>query len=320
MAVRPRLPDQSPDNYRSRCDVGIDGIWVTRIGALLDAEVEARKVAAFSESTFGLPIADDQAWQTAQDAVMGKGAIPNSLESVSLTFEIGGISRTTTHQIVRTRVGAGFGQHGMRTTPAHRFNVRFPESFARMVSPEVLDAYDRSIPHLRQFYQALLDAGVPYQDARFVLPMGTETHLVATYNLLAAMGFIRRRSCNRMQWEIGYVVRRMHDIIVEQLPWVGRTLRSSCESGVCQTIDPMFEPSCMFWDGETVEFAVDHPALAEANPNYNWPRQSNGNWALFKGVDATRLWKEGENPDIVMSMVDGGKVLSERVNGRWQQA
>ncbi len=327
------LPTAPPNSYRSRFDWGVDGIEV-RLLDPPDAQMAAEQVAVFAETTFGdikhpydyrgTEDGDDEAWLVAQNAAEFKHVIPNALETVALTFTINGVSRATTHQLVRTRVGAGFGQFSQRANNLFGFNMRLPDSF-KVVDSKAVEHYKESIAHLQRFYKAAIDAGVPYQDARYVVPEGTQTSITATYNLLALIGTVRRRICNRMQWEVNYVARRMADLTVAALPWVGRALRSGCEArGTCQTIDPMFEPSCLWFDGESADWCADSPALIELmdGADYNWQRWTNGS-LKFYNTDMARLTKEGAHPNTTwtLSYRDTTQPLSYRTQeGLWKKA
>lgn len=309
--MKGNLPAQPPSSYRSRFDQGTEGIQVHMLNPP-DPNLAAEVVAVFAETTFG-DVKDtshyrgtyggaDEAWALAQGAAEFKHVIPNALETVSLTFTVEGISRATTHQLVRTRVGAGFGQFSQRANNLSGFNMRLPESFGRMNAGAV-QRYHESLEHLRRFYDAAIAAGVPYQDARYVVPEGVETSITMTYNLLALIGTIKRRICNRMQWEVNYVARLMADQATFSLPWLGKALRAGCERGTCQTVDPMFEPSCQAWNGTKVEWAKDSPALLEqmGEAPYNWPRASNG-CSRFYEADRERLAVEARNPELTMSV------------------
>ena len=258
------------------------------------------------------------AWEIAQKAAAFEGVVPNALEAVSLTFAISGVSRATTHQLVRTRVGASFGQQSLRANNASGFNVRIPRT-TRMLAPSAMKAYRNSLPHLRKLYDELIAAGVPYQDARYFLPMATETSIVASYNLLSLIGTVQRRICNRMQWEINYVARLMADLATEALPWVGRAFRTKCErTGICQTIDPMFEPSC-YHDGE---FVKDNPVLVKKTKgeHYNWPRHANDAWMLFASLDEVRTARETAFPDEVWSLANRERQLLIKKLDYWRRS
>lgn len=331
------LPTNRPSSYQSRFDVGLDGIKVRLLNPP-DPYLAAETIAVFAETTFGdikgevdyrgTVGGSQEAWSLAQGAAEFKHVIPNALETVVLTFSMDGLSRATTHQLVRTRVGAVFGQFSQRANNVSQFNMRVPQILEERMPPGALRRYQESITHLNRFYESAIKHGVPFQDARYVIPEGVETSLTASYNLLSLISTIKRRICNRMQWEVNYVARLMADQVVEALPWVGKALRSGCESrGVCQTTDPMFEPSCLHWDkrAEQVKYCEDSPALKEmmGDLSHNWGNESNGCVRHFHVTDLLRLEEEGPDPDKVMSMSStaGTRALVKKdSNGLWRKA
>lgn len=318
---------QPPSNFRSAYDQGVYGILVNLISPPSDPWQEAYRVARFFESTWGSidEMDYDQFILTAQKVAAGEG-LPNALESVALTFEFEGISRATTHQLVRTRVGAGFGQQGGRDNNWSGFNFRIPRTVMEALgSRGITDHIQGITTHIQEandIYEELLAAGVPYQDARYFLPMGLETALVATYNLLSLKGTLQRRLCNRMMWETNYVARRMHDLVVLALPWVGKSLRSSCEiRGVCQSVSPMFPPSCWTKSGDgDAKLCADHPVLAKEmdGSDYDWDKTANGCYLDFDQIDSRRV--KTEPYDEVWSLVDGLSLLTRKDNeGKWMR-
>ncbi len=334
---RHKLPAEAPLNYNSRFDHGVDHIKVRLINPP-EAHLAAEAVAVFAETTFGdirhpnyyrgTVGGDDDAWRIAQEAAEFKHVIPNALETVALTFTIDGVSRSLTHQLVRTRVGAGFGQFSQRANNVAGFNMRLPMSLHTKMPPGAINRYYESISHLQRFYETAIESGVPYQDARYVVPEGIQTSITATYNLLALIGTVRRRVCNRMQWEINCVARLMADLTVRALPWIGKAMRSGCETrGVCQTVDPMFEPSCMSWseEKEQADWCSDSPALIEmmAGGDYNWDRWSNGTM-VFHPTDVNRINAEAASKgSLIMSMGyqdTTQQLAAKNADGLWRNA
>ena len=304
------------EENRSVLFSGMAGIRV-ELWDRLDAMTEARKVASFYHSTWG-DLINPKKWREheyqrdAQMVAEGR-ALPNCLESVSLTFGITGVSRATTHQLVRSRVGAVFGQQGGRDNNWSNFNFRVPDSFPGSFHDRLHDLRSE----LDLLYQQLLAEGVPTQDARYVLPMGLTTNLVAGYNLLSLKGTLARRLCNRMQWEINYVARLMHDLTVEALPWVGRSLRSSCEQrGICGSVSDMFPPACVGPDGER---AKDNATLRQMirHDGYTYPEEVNGT-KYFTRLDESRMKHESADDSIVMSLVNGRILATRGVDGLWR--
>ena len=327
---------QPPDSFRSRLDPGIEEIFV-ELWNPVNASAAAETIASFYLSTWDDPTpvwawqgkeAGDVAIHHAQDAMSGK-VLPNTLESIALTFSIQGLTRATTHQLVRSRVGAVFGQQGGRDNNWGEFNFRVPDTFAGAMG---IDTIRGLIGRMNEIYTELIAAGVPFQDARYVLPMGLETSLVASYNLLSFKGLASRRLCNRMMWETNYVVRVMADLVVQAFPFVGRNLRSSCErSGVCGSVSTMFPPAdqTMVQVGQgrdnvkrwVVEYAKDNRILKDQlhqMDRYDNAQEANGTYIHFDRIDRLRLEREQEEPDVVLSLVDGTTALAIRTEGIWE--
>lgn len=174
------------------------------------------------------------------------------LEGITFDFCIDGVSRAFTHQNVRTRLGAGFMQHGGRDNDWRHRSWTMPETMHRMCvaydkegSQDALDlfnvagmkhpienwsaieAYMDSTPTLegfesgirgrieqhimtgRRLYAALVDAGIPWQDARRVLFMGMQTYIHDQYNWLALKGVLANRLEHIMDWEFNCVAQLM---------------------------------------------------------------------------------------------------------------
>lgn len=311
-----------PPSHDSRLDSGIDNIKV-ELWEPIPSYMAERTIASFYMSTWDDPRHPD-VWEHdehtlfAQDAMSGK-VLPNTLESVPVTFAISGISRATTHQLVRTRVGAVFGQQGGRDNNWSNFNLRLPETWFRneklVKEAQTLQVYQNRL------YKRALEAGVPFQDARYVLPMGLETALVASYNLLSFKSLADRRLCNRMMWETNYVVRLMVDLVVDQFPFVGKNLRSGCERrGVCGSVSPMFPPSCATINKEgIIEAAKDNPTLKEqvGEGIYDFSVDDNGSFRHFGSQDAHRLIHEKNHDGVVLSLVDWNRELIHMEDGIW---
>ena len=63
-------------------------------------------------------------------------------------------------------------------------------------------SYDEVMNYLGSVYEAFVNAGVPKEDARFVLPNACATRVLFTMNGEELVHFLRLRTCSRAQWEI----------------------------------------------------------------------------------------------------------------------
>ena len=162
--------------------------------------------------------------------IMGSGHF-STLEHASYTFAVDGVSRALTHQLVRHRI-AGFNQQSQRY-------VRFadgvatvkPESVA--ASEEASSVFDQAIAAAVEAYGKLLDAGVPAEDARYLLPNAAETKIVITMNVRELLHFFSLRCCNRAQWEIRDMAHRMLELARPTAPFIFLDAGAPCVGGTC---------------------------------------------------------------------------------------
>lgn len=129
------------------------------------------------------------------------------LEHASFTFGIEGISRACSHQLVRHRV-ASFSQQSQRYVAHDQpFAVVTPESITEQQA--LLERFNQHMLTTHELYRDLMAAGVPAEDARFVLPNAASTKLVMTMNVRELHHFFALRCCRRAQWEIRAMAKQM---------------------------------------------------------------------------------------------------------------
>jgi len=121
------------------------------------------------------------------------------LSHTSYTFAIEGISRACSHQLVRHRL-ASYSQQSQRYIEVKR--LRDHVIVPRTVAEKASEPFESLITAASEAYHNLIDAEVPREDARFVLPNATETNLLLTMDGQALKHFFGLRCCNRAQWEI----------------------------------------------------------------------------------------------------------------------
>lgn len=61
----------------------------------------------------------------------------------------------------------------------------------------------------KALYAAMVDAGIPWQDARRVLPIGTQTYIHGLFNYVAVKGLLANRLEHGMDWEMNCVAQLM---------------------------------------------------------------------------------------------------------------
>jgi thymidylate synthase (FAD) len=121
------------------------------------------------------------------------------IEHASVTFEIDGISRACSHQLVRHRM-ASYSQESQRYVDMSSPEFVVPPSVAE--DPEALAAWEQFIGEVAATYRRLRALGVRKEDARFVLPNATATRIVVTMNFRSLRHFFAVRCERAAQWEI----------------------------------------------------------------------------------------------------------------------
>ena len=155
----------------------------------------------------------------------------STLEHVSYTFAVDGVSRALTHQLVRHRL-ASFNQQSQRYVKfTEGVNVIKPETVSS--NEEANRVFDEAIEAVLEGYQKLLDAGIPAEDARYLLPNAAETKIVITMNIRELLHFFSLRCCNRAQWEIREMAHRMLELVKPTAPYIFMDAGAPCARGTC---------------------------------------------------------------------------------------
>lgn len=123
----------------------------------------------------------------------------STLEHVSFTFAIEGVSRVLTHQLVRHRI-ASYSQQSQRYVSEHEFEYIMPPSIS--ANPLAKEKFEELMSNIRSTYDQLVELGINKEDARYCLANATETKIVVTMNARTLLHFFQLRCCVRAQWEI----------------------------------------------------------------------------------------------------------------------
>jgi len=237
--------------------VGTDNINV-RLVQGIDEDALRRTLSAAVRATVGLdmsqPVEAEGDWEE-----MLKGGLQTALETQVIVFGVSGVSRTCTHQLVRSR-RAAFHQQSQRAgymgdTP----ECRMPESVYK--NPIARDAFMEATLHAWRAYRRICDQDISYQDARFVLPEGTTNFILLEYPVREFLNVYAYRGCSMFQWEIVQVMRECRRVLIEAHPWIEPYVKISCEK-----TGPFLNPAgesqdhhCTFQGWEDVEGQCDFP-------------------------------------------------------------
>jgi thymidylate synthase (FAD) len=121
------------------------------------------------------------------------------IEHASVTFDIRGISRACSHQLVRHRI-ASYSQESQRYVNMLEPEFVIPPSIAE--NPQAMAVWDALMNQVAETYQRLRDLGARKEDARFVLPNATATRVIVTMNFRTLRHFFSVRCQGAAQWEI----------------------------------------------------------------------------------------------------------------------
>lgn len=150
----------------------------------------------------------------------------STVEHLTFTFAIEGVSRALLAQLTRHRAGFSFSVQSQR--------------YVRMGSGDRSGGFDYVVPNeakvgpaefvfvsametLQKTYDDLRKAGVAAEDARAVLPQAAATNLVMTVNLRALLDFYaKRRKGNGAQAEIANLAEALRREVIEVEPWTAQ--------------------------------------------------------------------------------------------------
>jgi len=157
------------------------------------------------------------------------------LEQVWFEFAISGVTRAFSHQFVRHRIGISFEQQSQRYVAFKEgeFPFTMPESVREAgLAERMEDAF----AGLGRLYQEMLDAGVPAEDARFLIPNAAQTNFKITVNFQSLLHICDLRLCTRAQWEFRKVASLMRAEVKRVTPELARYLQPKCgerRTGYC---------------------------------------------------------------------------------------
>lgn len=165
----------------------------------------------------------------------------STLEHISYSFALEGVSRSLLAQLTRHRAGFSFSVQSQRYVrfgsgdKSGGFDYVTPQTVAGNDRPveitygkgsspsTVEDLYDHAMQSAQWTYDALRQLGVPAEDARFVLPNAASCNLVMTANLRALLEFYGKRQKGKgAQWEIANLADQLRFHVVTVDPWTKR--------------------------------------------------------------------------------------------------
>lgn len=149
------------------------------------------------------------------------------LEHATFTFVIEGISRVTSHQLVRHRL-ASFSQQSQRYVKINKegFPYIIPKSVEK--DEKLTKIFIDAVNELDGIYQLLLDHNIKAEDARYILPQAVATKIIVTANARELLHIFKLRCCNRAQWEIREVAINMLKEVKSVAPTIFENAGPTC--------------------------------------------------------------------------------------------
>jgi thymidylate synthase (FAD) len=164
------------------------------------------------------------------DKIMSLGHL-SVLEHVSFTFGVEGISRATSHQLVRHRL-ASYSQQSQRYVSLRdSFETVVPATIAN--EPALKERFEGMLADIHACYAEMVAAGVPAEDARYILPNAAATKILVTMNARELRHFFELRCCERAQWEIRAMASEMLQQVKNIAPVIFRNAGPGCIAGPC---------------------------------------------------------------------------------------
>lgn len=152
------------------------------------------------------------------------------LEHASFTFGIEGISRATSHQLVRHRL-ASYSQQSQRYVTASEPEFVVPPSIEKSRAKK--KRFEDAIKSAYDLYSKLVKEGIPAEDARYLLPNAAHTKIIVTMNARELIHFFNLRCCERAQWEIRDMATLMLKLAKGAAPFIFKDSGPACVSGKC---------------------------------------------------------------------------------------
>ena len=196
-------------------------------GAYLQEEMElAGWIASVSTDT------DSEPEKVGKFCVRAKHGTPT--RAMRFIFEINGVSRVLSHELVRHEIGFIKCQRSQRYVKEDGFKYVTPTELHTVAIPYKNDwlSYDDIQSLIRQFYLQAVDNGVKPEMARYILSGATHTSIRCSIDWEALVNFIEKRTCFRAQKEIRELAEEMRRQVIIAYPFFEDKLGKPCENNL----------------------------------------------------------------------------------------
>jgi thymidylate synthase (FAD) len=154
------------------------------------------------------------------------------LEHASFTFGVECVSRALLAQLTRHRIASFSVQSQRYVKFKSGVDFVFPDTIKK--DEKLLEKYNNFLKSTENLYKEFLDAGIPAEDARYILPNAATTQIIITMNARELRHFFSLRCCNRAQWEIKEMACRMLSLARKEAPLLFEDAGPDCLREGCR--------------------------------------------------------------------------------------
>lgn len=150
-------------------------------------------------------------------------------EHVVYTFLIQGVSRSFLAQITRQRTASptSGSQH-------YQDYSEYPCTIRPDAPDEVKVLYGEALTNSYYFYDKLIKAGEPVEEARQVLPNAATVNYLWTIDARNLALFLRQRLCYRNVAEMQFFAEKLRVLVCEHFPELFNIVGPQCFNGICK--------------------------------------------------------------------------------------
>lgn len=198
-----------------------------------DKERIALAMAAMREASYSPDLTESL--RRAELSVSDQIAHPLSLavEVPSFLFLISGVSRTMTHQIVRTRIGVTYAQKCTGDGDIRHDSCLVPRGRWRE-SEHMLEWSIGQVLSFKMWYAKMIDSGESIHVGREFMPHNLSQYIYMNISLLALMEMYGKRMCPEQPSQWQRICSGMKRSLEEcGYPEFAKLLVSNCERGTC---------------------------------------------------------------------------------------
>ena len=145
-----------------------------------------------------------------------KSGHESCIEHATATFEIDGVSRVLTHELVRHRIGFSYSQRSQRYVDESNPSFVIPQEIEENESARKL--FLAQMESAWSAYKTLQTLGLKNEMARYVLPNACCTKIVVTADFRAWRNFLKLRLSKRAQHEIRDLANILLDKLIKIAP------------------------------------------------------------------------------------------------------